>query len=48
MNFILSEEMLPHLVTPEENRVDKYVWGLSPEIRGEFGKPKTQKPFKMR
>ena len=41
MNFILSEEMLPYLVTPEENRVDRYVWGLSPEIRGEFGNPKT-------
>ena len=33
--------MVPHLATPEENRVDRYVWGLSPEIRGEFGNPKT-------
>ncbi|KAJ9552657.1 hypothetical protein OSB04_016702 [Centaurea solstitialis] len=27
-------KLVPHLVTPEQNRVDRYVWGLSPEIRG--------------
>ncbi|KAJ9544966.1 hypothetical protein OSB04_024673 [Centaurea solstitialis] len=26
--------LVPHLVTPEQNRVDRYVWGLSPVIRG--------------
>ena len=35
--------MVPHLVTLEENRVDRYVWGLSPEIRGNVtsANPKT-------
>ena len=27
-------KLVPHLVMPEENRVDRYVWGLSLEIRG--------------
>ncbi|KAJ9567011.1 hypothetical protein OSB04_002977 [Centaurea solstitialis] len=27
-------KLVPHLVTLEQNRVDRYVWGLSPEIRG--------------
>ncbi|KAJ9544925.1 hypothetical protein OSB04_024632 [Centaurea solstitialis] len=27
-------KLVPHLVTPEQNRVDRYVWGLSLEIRG--------------
>ncbi|KAJ9536030.1 hypothetical protein OSB04_un000804 [Centaurea solstitialis] len=27
-------KLVPHLVTPEQNRVDRYVWGLSPVIRG--------------
>ncbi|KAJ9547511.1 hypothetical protein OSB04_020054 [Centaurea solstitialis] len=27
-------KLVPHLVTPEQNRVDRYVLGLSPEIRG--------------
>ncbi|KAI3715141.1 hypothetical protein L6452_22111 [Arctium lappa] len=36
-------KLVPHLVTPEENRVDRYVWGLAPEIRGDVtsGNPKT-------
>ncbi|KAJ9544811.1 hypothetical protein OSB04_024518 [Centaurea solstitialis] len=36
-------KLVPHLVTPEENRVDRYVWGLSPEIRGNVtaADPKT-------
>ncbi|KAI3746537.1 hypothetical protein L6452_08971 [Arctium lappa] len=36
-------KIVPHLVTPEENRVDRYIWGLAPEIRGDVtsGKPKT-------
>ncbi|XP_024964681.1 uncharacterized protein LOC112504958, partial [Cynara cardunculus var. scolymus] len=36
-------KMVPHLVTPEENRVDRYIWGLSPVIRGDVtsGNPKT-------
>ncbi|KAJ9539536.1 hypothetical protein OSB04_032269 [Centaurea solstitialis] len=27
-------KLVPHLVTPEENRIDRYIWGLAPEIRG--------------
>ncbi|KAJ9545153.1 hypothetical protein OSB04_024860 [Centaurea solstitialis] len=27
-------KLVPHLVTPEQNRVDRYVWGLSSVIRG--------------
>ncbi|KAJ9561552.1 hypothetical protein OSB04_006712 [Centaurea solstitialis] len=27
-------KLVPHLVTPEQNRVDRYVWGLSSAIRG--------------
>ena len=36
-------KLVPHLVTPEENRVDWYIWGLSPEIRGNVtsADPKT-------
>ncbi|KAJ9535195.1 hypothetical protein OSB04_un001722 [Centaurea solstitialis] len=36
-------KLVPHLVTPEQNRVDRYVWGLSPEIRGNVtaADPKT-------
>ncbi|KAI3523729.1 hypothetical protein L1887_02080 [Cichorium endivia] len=26
--------LVPHLVTPEYNRIDRYIWGLVPEIRG--------------
>jgi len=26
--------LVPHMVTPEDKRVDRYIWGLSPEIRG--------------
>ncbi|XP_024962141.1 uncharacterized protein LOC112502464 [Cynara cardunculus var. scolymus] len=26
--------LVPHLVTPEEVRIERYIWGLSPEIRG--------------
>ncbi|KAJ9545199.1 hypothetical protein OSB04_024906 [Centaurea solstitialis] len=35
--------LVPHLVTPEQNRVDRYVWGLSPVIRGNVtaADPKT-------
>ncbi|KAJ9567836.1 hypothetical protein OSB04_003802 [Centaurea solstitialis] len=36
-------KLVPHLVTPEQNRVGRYVWGLSPEIRGNVtaADPKT-------
>ncbi|KAJ9545108.1 hypothetical protein OSB04_024815 [Centaurea solstitialis] len=36
-------KLVPHLVTPEHNRVDRYVWGLSPVIRGNVtaADPKT-------
>ncbi|XP_024965740.1 uncharacterized protein LOC112505937 [Cynara cardunculus var. scolymus] len=36
-------KMVPHLVTPEENRVDRYIWGLSLVIRGDVtsANPKT-------
>ncbi|KAJ9566214.1 hypothetical protein OSB04_002180 [Centaurea solstitialis] len=36
-------KLVPHLVTPEQNRVDRYVWGLSPVIRGNVtaADPKT-------
>ncbi|KAJ9566947.1 hypothetical protein OSB04_002913 [Centaurea solstitialis] len=27
-------KLVPHLVTPEENRIDRYIWGLAPEVRG--------------
>ena len=27
-------KLVPHLVTPEENRVERYIWGFAPEIRG--------------
>ncbi|KAI3691369.1 hypothetical protein L2E82_49718 [Cichorium intybus] len=26
--------LVPHLVTPEEKRIDRFIWGLAPEIRG--------------
>ncbi|KAJ9544641.1 LOW QUALITY PROTEIN: hypothetical protein OSB04_024348 [Centaurea solstitialis] len=26
-------QLVPHMVTPEEKRIDRYVWGLAPEIR---------------
>ncbi|KAJ9552791.1 LOW QUALITY PROTEIN: hypothetical protein OSB04_016836 [Centaurea solstitialis] len=25
---------MPHMVTPESKRIDRYLWGLAPEIRG--------------
>ncbi|KAJ9545141.1 hypothetical protein OSB04_024848 [Centaurea solstitialis] len=36
-------KLVPHLLTPEHNLVDRYVWGLSPEIRGNVtaADPKT-------
>ncbi|KAI3685709.1 hypothetical protein L6452_34966 [Arctium lappa] len=36
-------KLVPHLVTPEESRIDKYIWGLAPEIRGDVtsSKPTT-------
>ncbi|KAJ9544258.1 hypothetical protein OSB04_023965 [Centaurea solstitialis] len=36
-------KLVPQLVTPEQNRVDRYVWGLSPVIRGNVtaADPKT-------
>ncbi|XP_024965944.1 uncharacterized protein LOC112506152 [Cynara cardunculus var. scolymus] len=36
-------KLVPHLVKPEQNRVDRYVWGLSPVIRGNvtLADPKT-------
>ncbi|KAJ9544597.1 hypothetical protein OSB04_024304 [Centaurea solstitialis] len=36
-------KLVPHLVAPEQNRVDRYVWGLSPIIRGNVtaADPKT-------
>ncbi|KAJ9536799.1 LOW QUALITY PROTEIN: hypothetical protein OSB04_un000023 [Centaurea solstitialis] len=36
-------KLVPYLVTPEQNRVDRYVWGLSPVIRGNVtaADPKT-------
>ncbi|KAJ9566126.1 hypothetical protein OSB04_002092 [Centaurea solstitialis] len=36
-------KLVPHLVTPEQNRVDRYVWGLSSVIRGNVTEadPKT-------
>ncbi|KAJ9561636.1 LOW QUALITY PROTEIN: hypothetical protein OSB04_006796 [Centaurea solstitialis] len=36
-------KLVPHLVTQEQNRVDRYVWGLSPVIRGNLtaADPKT-------
>ncbi|XP_024984013.1 uncharacterized protein LOC112519928 [Cynara cardunculus var. scolymus] len=36
-------KMVPHLVMPEVNRVDRYIWGLSPVIRGDVtsANPKT-------
>ncbi|KAJ9542080.1 hypothetical protein OSB04_028586 [Centaurea solstitialis] len=36
-------KLVPHLVTPEQNRVDRYVWGLSSVIRGNVtaADPKT-------
>ena len=24
--------LVPHMVTPEEKRIDRYIWGLAPEI----------------
>ncbi|KAK1424203.1 hypothetical protein QVD17_19524 [Tagetes erecta] len=27
-------KLVPHLVTPESKRIDRYIWGLAPEIRG--------------
>ncbi|KAJ9544482.1 hypothetical protein OSB04_024189 [Centaurea solstitialis] len=26
-------QLVPHMVTPEEKRIDRYIWGLAPEIR---------------
>ncbi|XP_024984064.1 uncharacterized protein LOC112519990 [Cynara cardunculus var. scolymus] len=26
-------KLVPHMVTPEEKRIDRYIWGLAPEIR---------------
>ncbi|KAJ9544562.1 hypothetical protein OSB04_024269 [Centaurea solstitialis] len=26
-------QVVPHMLTPEEKRIDRYIWGLSPEIR---------------
>jgi hypothetical protein len=26
--------LVPHMVTPEEKKIDRYIWGLAPEIRG--------------
>ncbi|XP_024963507.1 uncharacterized protein LOC112503743 [Cynara cardunculus var. scolymus] len=36
-------KLVPHLVSPKENRIDRYVWGLAPEIRGNVtsANPKT-------
>ncbi|KAK1425082.1 hypothetical protein QVD17_20426 [Tagetes erecta] len=35
--------LVPHLVTPESKRIGRYVWGLSPKIRGmtRAAKPRT-------
>ncbi|XP_024964209.1 uncharacterized protein LOC112504503 [Cynara cardunculus var. scolymus] len=35
--------LVSHLVTPEEVRIERYIWGLSPEIRGNItsANPKT-------
>ncbi|XP_023758050.1 uncharacterized protein LOC111906527 [Lactuca sativa] len=27
-------KLVPHMVTPEEKRIDRYIWGLAPEIQG--------------
>ncbi|XP_024963511.1 uncharacterized protein LOC112503749 [Cynara cardunculus var. scolymus] len=27
-------KLVPHMVTPEEKQIDRYIWGLAPEIRG--------------
>ncbi|KAJ9546291.1 hypothetical protein OSB04_018834 [Centaurea solstitialis] len=27
-------KLVPHMVTPENKRIDRYLWGLAPEIRG--------------
>nr|KAJ0214492.1 hypothetical protein LSAT_V11C400215090 [Lactuca sativa] len=27
-------KLVPHMVTPEEKRIDRYIWGLAPKIRG--------------
>ncbi|XP_024964859.1 uncharacterized protein LOC112505145 [Cynara cardunculus var. scolymus] len=37
--------LVPHLMTPEEVRIERYIWGLSPEIRGNItsANPKTLK-----
>ncbi|XP_024963863.1 uncharacterized protein LOC112504143 [Cynara cardunculus var. scolymus] len=36
-------KLVPHLVSSEENRIDRYVWGLAPEIWGNVtsANPKT-------
>ncbi|XP_024964118.1 uncharacterized protein LOC112504408 [Cynara cardunculus var. scolymus] len=36
-------KLVPHLVSPEENRINRYVWGLAPEIQGNVisANPKT-------
>ncbi|GJX34815.1 reverse transcriptase domain-containing protein [Tanacetum coccineum] len=27
-------KLVPHMVTPEDKRIDRYIWGLAPELRG--------------
>ncbi|GJR71700.1 hypothetical protein Tco_0084065 [Tanacetum coccineum] len=27
-------KLVPHMVTPEDKRIDSYIWGLAPELRG--------------
>ncbi|XP_024958925.1 uncharacterized protein LOC112499886 [Cynara cardunculus var. scolymus] len=41
--FYELAKLVPHLVSPEENRIDRYVCGLAPEIRGNVtsANPKT-------
>ncbi|XP_024963752.1 uncharacterized protein LOC112504019 [Cynara cardunculus var. scolymus] len=41
--FYELAKLVPHLVSPEENRIDRYFWGLAPEIRGNVtsANPKT-------
>ncbi|XP_024964427.1 uncharacterized protein LOC112504718 [Cynara cardunculus var. scolymus] len=36
-------KLVPHLVSPKENQIDRYVWGLAPEIWGNVtsANPKT-------
>nr|GEZ92875.1 hypothetical protein [Tanacetum cinerariifolium] len=31
---LFYSKLVPHMVTPEDKRIDSYIWGLAPEIRG--------------